>query len=101
VEAIDAVFTHLSDADGLRSDASRARALGFRGKMAIHPAQVPIINEAFSPSADEIVQARQTIAAFEAAGPAGVIRADDQMVEAPVVLRARRILALAEAIAAR
>ncbi|HUF48480.1 MAG TPA: CoA ester lyase [Vicinamibacterales bacterium] len=100
-EAIDAVATDLADIDGLRADAHRARALGFRGKMAIHPAQVPVINEVYSPTADEIAHARQTIAAFDAAGPAGVIRVNDQMIEAPVVLRAKRVLALADAIAGR
>jgi citrate lyase subunit beta/citryl-CoA lyase len=100
-EAIDAVFTDLADLDGLRADAHRARRLGFRGKMAIHPAQVPVINEVFSPSADEVDRARRLMTAFDAAEGEGVIRVDDQMVEAPVVLRARRLISVAEAIAKR
>jgi citrate lyase subunit beta/citryl-CoA lyase len=94
VDAIDAVFTHLDDADGLRRDASRARALGFTGKMTIHPAQVAVVNEMFAPTADEIAAAERLIASFEASQRAGdgVARIDGQMVDAPVVARARRIL---------
>lgn len=96
-EAIDAVFTDLADTDRLLTDARRARALGFRGKMAIHPKQVPVINRAFSPTVEEVARAHQIVASFEASGDDGVTRLDDQMIEAPVVARARRILALAEA----
>jgi citrate lyase subunit beta/citryl-CoA lyase len=94
VDAIDAVFTRLDDADGLRRDASRARALGFTGKMTIHPAQVAVVNEMFAPTADEIAAAERLIASFESAQRAGdgVARIDGQMVDAPVVARARRIL---------
>ena len=96
-EAIDAVFTDLADLDGLRRDGARARALGFRGKMAIHPKQVPVINELFTPSAADVERARRVVAAFEAAVSAGqgVTRMDDQMIELPVVERARRTLDLA------
>ena len=94
-DAIDAVFTAIGDDAGLRRDAERARALGFRGKMAIHPGQIPIIHAAFSPSADEIEQARRIIDAFDHAQARGegVIRLDDAMVDAPVVARAREVLA--------
>jgi len=94
-DAVDAVFTDLADSDRLRVDAERARALGFRGKMAIHPAQVPVLNEVFAPTPDEVERARRLVAAFDAAGGEGVIRVDDQMIDAPVVRRARRVLALA------
>jgi len=97
-EAIDAVFTDLADTDRLLIDARRARALGFRGKMAIHPKQVPVINRAFSPTAEEVARARRIVSSFEAAGDEGVTRMDDEMIEAPVATRARRIIALAEAI---
>jgi citrate lyase subunit beta/citryl-CoA lyase len=94
VDAIDAVFIDLAAPDALRADALRARALGFRGKMAIHPDQVPIINEVFTPTADEIARARRIIEASEAAAAQGegVIRLDDQMIDAPVVARARRVI---------
>ncbi|MBI3047509.1 MAG: CoA ester lyase [Acidobacteria bacterium] len=96
-EPIDAVFTNLDDVTALRRDAERARAVGFRGKMAIHPKQVPVINEVFTPSAAEIERARRVVEAFERARAAGegVTRMDSQMVELPVVERARRTLALA------
>lgn len=96
-EAIDAVFIDLTDFTALRRDCERARALGFRGKMAIHPRQVPVINEVFTPSAADIDRARRVIEAYETARAAGegVTRMDNQMVELPVVERARRTLALA------
>jgi citrate lyase beta subunit len=96
-EAIDAVFINLDDLTALKRDCERARALGFRGKMAIHPRQVPVINEAFTPSAAEVERARRLIDAFEAARAVGegVTRMDGQMVELPIVERARRTLALA------
>jgi citrate lyase subunit beta/citryl-CoA lyase len=93
-EPIDAVWVRFKDADGLREDARRARALGFRGKTAIHPDQVPIINDVFSPTADEVEQARRVIEAdnrARAAG-AGAFRLNDEMVDAPIVKRARQIL---------
>ncbi|HET9371201.1 MAG TPA: CoA ester lyase [Vicinamibacterales bacterium] len=100
-EPVDAVFTDLDDLDRLRVDAARARALGFRGKMAIHPAQVPVINDVFAPSAEEIARAKSIVEAFEAAKGDAVIRLDHQMIEAPIVLRARRVLTLAREIGRR
>ena len=95
-QAIDAVFTSLDDLTSLERDCTRAR-VGFHGKMAIHPRQVPVINTAFTPSAAEIEQARRVVDAYEAARAAGqgVTRMDNQMVELPIVERARRTLALA------
>jgi citrate lyase subunit beta / citryl-CoA lyase len=97
-DAIDAVFTNVADADGLRRDALRARALGFRGKMSIHPSQIAVINEVFSPSSVEIAQAARVVAAFANAQSAGdaVLRLGDEMIDAPVVARAQRVLDLAE-----
>ena len=100
-EAVDAVFTDLDDLDRLRVDAARARAIGFRGKMAIHPAQVPVINDVFAPTSEEIEKAKKIVTAFEAAHADGVMRLEHQMIEAPVVLRARRVLTLAREIARR
>ena len=96
-DAIDAVFTDLNDPDGLRRDCLRARGLGFRGKMAIHPKQIDIINEAFTPAPAEVERARRVIEAYEAARSAGqaVTTLDGKMVELPIVERARRVLALA------
>ena len=97
-EPIDAVWVDLANVDALRQDAVRAKALGFRGKMAIHPDQVDVINEVFSPSNDEIAAARRLIEADEQARKTGegVFRFGEQMVDAPVIKRAKRILALAE-----
>lgn len=96
-QAIDAVFTNLDDLNALERDCARARAVGFHGKMAIHPRQVPVINAAFTPSQAEVERARRVVDAFDAARAAGqgVTRMDNQMVELPIVERARRTLALA------
>jgi citrate lyase beta subunit len=99
-EPIDAVFIDLQNLDALRHDALRARALGFRGKMAVHPDQVAVIHEVFSPGADEIADARGIVEAYDAATTRGegVVRYQGLMVDVPVVVRARRVLARAEAI---
>jgi citrate lyase subunit beta/citryl-CoA lyase len=99
-EAIDGVVTNLDDLAVLQRDAERARAVGFRGKMAIHPTQVSIINEVFTPSDADVERARRVVEAFERALAAGegVTRMGNQMIELPVVERARRTLALAAAI---
>lgn len=96
-DAIDAVFTDLNDEDGLRRDCRRARHLGFSGKMAIHPKQIGIINETFTPAPTEVDRARRIVEAFEAARVAGdaVTTLDGRMVELPIVERARRVIALA------
>ena len=96
-DAIDAVFTNLNDQDGLRRDCERARGFGFRGKMAIHPKQIETINSVFTPGAGEVERAGRILTAWDAARAAGeaVTTLDGRMVEAPVVERARRILALA------
>jgi citrate lyase beta subunit len=96
-EPLDAVFVNLDDLALLRRDCERARAVGFRGKMAIHPKQVAVINEVFTPSQADIDRALRIITAFEAAQAAGegVARMGHEMVELPVVERARRTVALA------
>jgi citrate lyase subunit beta / citryl-CoA lyase len=101
-DAIDTVFTNVTDGGLLEQDALRARAIGFHGKLAIHPGQIEVINRVFSPSSTEIDAARRIVDAYEAASDRdeGVVRLEDQMIDAPVVLRARRVLALAEALKA-
>jgi len=96
-DAIDGVCVHLNDSNALQRDCARARALGFRGKMAIHPRQLDIINSSFTPTPVEIERANKLIDAYEmtrALGQ-GVTTMDGQMVELPIVERARRLLALA------
>ncbi len=89
---IDAVMTNFRDLDGLRAEALAARRDGFVAKMAIHPAQVPIINEVFSVSPEAIARARAVVAAFEAAPGAGVVALDGEMLDLPHLKRAKRLL---------
>lgn len=94
-DAIDAVLIDITGFDDLRRDSIRARALGFRGKMAIHPGQIPVIHEIFSPSTPERAQAQRIVDAFDKAQAQGeaVIRLDDKMIDMPIVVRAKRLLA--------
>jgi citrate lyase subunit beta/citryl-CoA lyase len=71
--------------------------MGFAGKQAIHPAQVAIINEAFTPDPDELREAKAVIDAFEKEG-AAVVRVDGEMADSPHLLRARRLIRLADRI---
>lgn len=93
--AIDTVFLELADSDGLTAECHLARGMGFSGKLAIHPRQVEVINRAFSPTAEEIAQAQRLIDAFDAqqAAGTGVFEMDGKMVDMPVVLAARKVVA--------
>ncbi len=101
VTAIDTVYTDFRDLDGLRGYADAARRDGFLGMLAIHPAQVPVINEAFTPTPDEVADARRVVAAFDAEPDAGVLDLDGRMIDRPHLLQARRVLSLARAAARR
>ena len=92
VQPVDGVFADLKDEAGLRAEAEAARREGFTGKLAIHPAQVPIINAAFTPSDDEIRHAAEIVAAFEAHPDAGVLSVGGKMVDRPHLVQARRVL---------
>jgi citrate lyase subunit beta/citryl-CoA lyase len=96
--AIDTVFTDLTDQDGLLAEARQARQLGYSGKLLIHPAQIEPVHQAFAPTEEEVAQAHCILDAFEAAEARGegVIAMDGQMVDAPVVARAREVLAMAD-----
>ena len=89
---VDGVTTALDDAARIEADARRARSLGFGGKLCIHPRQVAIVNEAFSPSAADLAWAQRVVDAAAASGGAAVA-VDGKMVDAPVLARARRLLA--------
>jgi citrate lyase subunit beta/citryl-CoA lyase len=91
------------DLDAFRETVRRSRKLGFRGASVIHPAQIPILNEEFSPSVDEIASAKKIVAAYSEAIAAGrgSISVDGKMVDVPVVLRAQETLAIHEAIRER
>ena len=103
VPALDTPFFRFRDIDGLRRDAVRARAMGFRGKFAIHPAQVQPISEAFSPTESELENARRVVEAFEMAEREGRASTslDGMVIDVPVVRRARALLKTADSIAER
>jgi citrate lyase subunit beta/citryl-CoA lyase len=92
VQPVDGVFADFRDDQGLRYEAEAASREGFTGKLAIHPAQVPIINAAFTPSVDEVRHAAEIVAAFEAHPDAGVLSVGGRMVDRPHLMQARRVL---------
>jgi citrate lyase subunit beta/citryl-CoA lyase len=93
--AIDTVVPNFRDMDAFRRDCLEAERDGFTGKMAIHPAQVPVINEVFTPSDEAIAHSRAVVAAFEAAGNPGVVAIDGKMYDRPHLRLAERLLARA------
>jgi citrate lyase subunit beta/citryl-CoA lyase len=93
VQAVDTVYADFRNTTGLRDEAVEARRDGFTAKMAIHPAQVAIINEVFTPSAESIAQARTVVAAFAADPQAGVVAIGGVMYDRPHLTRAERLLA--------
>jgi len=95
VAPIETVYPAFRDLEGCAVYAARARRDGFVGMMAIHPAQVSIINAAFTPSAAELAYARAVIAAFDADPGAGALSLDGRMIDRPHLVQARRILAAA------
>jgi len=97
VQAIDTVTVDFRNAAALRRESEEARRDGFTGKMAIHPAQVPIINEVFTPSAAAVAQARAVVAAFEAHPGRGTLGIDGVMYDRPHLERARQLLTRAAA----
>jgi citrate lyase subunit beta/citryl-CoA lyase len=97
VEAIDTLYANFRDSDGLRASCAEARRDGFSGKLAIHPAQVDVINETFTPDADEIARARRIVELFAANPGVGTLALDGVMLDIPHLKQARRILAMAEA----
>lgn len=94
LQAIDQVFIDLEDEEGLKVECRQAIELGYRGKMAIHPDQIPIIQAAFSPSPDQIAEAQRLIDAYEdyQARGSGVFTLDGKMVDAPMLRAAEQIL---------
>lgn len=103
VQASDTVYGNVDDEAGLAAEAKLARDLGFDGKGAIHPAQVPLLHAAFTPSEKEMEEARAIVAAAEDAEARGIgaIAVGGKMVDRPVLERARRALRLAERLGGR
>jgi citrate lyase beta subunit len=94
----DLVHLDTRDGEGLELECRLARSLGFRGKLCIHPDQVEVVNRVFSPSEEDIERARRVVDVYEqaAAGGRGAVSLDGEMVDLPVVERARQVLAQAE-----
>ena len=92
VPAIDTVYVDFRDRDGFRRECEEARRDGFAGKMAIHPAQVPIINEVFTPTPEALARAQAIVDAFAANPGAGVVGIGGVMVDRPHLARAKRLL---------
>jgi citrate lyase subunit beta/citryl-CoA lyase len=93
VQAIDTVYADFRNMDGLRAEAVEARRDGFTAKLAIHPAQVAIINEVFTPTPESIETAQAVVAAFAADPSAGVVAIGGVMYDRPHLTRAQRLLA--------
>jgi len=94
VSAIETIHGDFRDAEGLEKMARRARRAGFRGMLAIHPDQVPVINAAFTPSPEEIAHAEKVLAAFDANPGAGTVGLDGAMLDMPHLKRAQALLAM-------
>jgi citrate lyase subunit beta/citryl-CoA lyase len=95
IAPIETVYPAFRDLDGLAAYAARAARDGFTGMMAIHPAQVAVINEAFTPSPEAVAHARAVVEAFAANPTAGALQLDGRMIDAPHLKQARRLLAQA------
>jgi citrate lyase subunit beta/citryl-CoA lyase len=91
--AIETVYVDFRNSEGLRRDTQDARRDGFSGRLAIHPAQVTVINEVFTPSPEQIAQAKTVVAAFAARPGAGAVGIDGKMYDRPHLLRAQALLA--------
>ena len=103
VQPLDTVFVDVTDPEGLRQDCLDGAWIGYTGKISIHPSQIDVINEVFTPSAEEVARARALLAELEHHQSQGrmAFRFEGQMVDVPHFTQARRVLALAEALSAR
>ena len=95
LDVIDVPYLDLEDAKGMRVEAQQARELGFAGKGAVHPKQIAVLNEVFTPSEDQIDRARRIIDEFEAADT-GLVVIDGKLIEKPVLREMYRIVAISE-----
>lgn len=93
VPALDTLYVDFRDEAGLRASCRAARAEGFSGRIAIHPAQVAAINESFMPSSDEIAHARRILDAFAASPGAGTVGLDSKMIDIPHLRQAEKVMA--------
>ena len=95
VAAIETIYVDFRNLEGLKRDTQEARRDGFVGRLAIHPAQVPVINEVFTPTADAIARAQAIVDAFAQAPGAGVVAIEGKMYDRPHLARAQALLARA------
>jgi len=95
VAALDTLYADFRDPEGLRASCNDSRRDGFSGKLAIHPAQVDVINKAFTPSAEEVAHAQRVVDAFAGQPDAGTLSLDGQMLDMPHLKLAQKILAMA------
>lgn len=95
VAAIDTVFTNFRDSAALEEESKRVRRAGYLGKIAIHPDQVPVINQAFTPTEEEVAHAERVLAAFAANPGAGTVGLDGKMVDMPHFKQAQKVMATA------
>jgi citrate lyase subunit beta/citryl-CoA lyase len=103
VQAIDTVYSDVSDMAGLRVSALESKSLGFEGRGCIHPRQIPVVHEAFAPTSEELAKAERVVAAFKEAESKGlgVVSLGSKMIDPPVVKRALKIVAQASLMARR
>jgi citrate lyase subunit beta/citryl-CoA lyase len=96
VQSIDGVYPDIRDSEGMERDAVQARRLGFSAKSTFHPGQIDIINQVFSPTDEDVAYAERVVAAFEEAEAAGqgAVALGGQLIDRPIVERARRVLRL-------
>ena len=94
VAPIDTIYTDFKDAEGLAAECAASRRAGFTAKMAIHPAQIAVINTAFTASGEELAWARKVVALFAANPDAGTIALDGRMIDRPHLTLARRLLGI-------
>jgi (S)-citramalyl-CoA lyase len=99
LDVIDVPFMDLDDIEGMRIAAQQARDLGFAGKGSIHPKQIAVLNEVFTPSAQEIDRARRIIQTFEEADT-GLVVIDGKLIEKPVMREMYRIVSIADRVCA-
>ena len=99
IDVVDVPFLDLDDPEGMERDARLALDLGFSGKGSIHPKQIPILNEVFTPSQEQVERARRVIKAFEKADT-GLVVIDGKLIEKPVLREMHRILTIADRIGA-
>jgi citrate lyase subunit beta / citryl-CoA lyase len=102
IDILDTPFTYVGDDEGLRQDTNKAKSIGFTGKTCIHPNQIEIVNEVFTPKSEDVSKARQLIRVFDEAVEAGkgVCMFEGKMIDNPIADRARKLVMKADLISA-